>query len=151
MNGLKLLDHPLHPAIVHFPVAGWTAAVVTDVLYVVLRSPLWWELSRWLLVVGTVTALGAMTGGFVDLVALPGGGPALRRALRHLYLMSSAWTLYAVDLLLRFLGPGGPSALLAWAGLALSVAGFVVLFLGTHAGAQLVYDLGVGQTGKKLD
>lgn len=32
MNGLKILGHPLHPAIVHFPVASWTAVVVTDIL-----------------------------------------------------------------------------------------------------------------------
>ena len=57
-----------------------------------------------------------------------------------------------MDLLVRFLGVADrPSLLLAWAGLALSVIGFLVLLAGTHVGAQLVYDLGVGQTGRKLD
>jgi len=79
MNGLRLLGHPLHPAVVHFPVAAWTAAVVT--------------------------ALGAMTAGFVDLLAIPAGSEAQRRALRHLYLMGSTWTVSEVDLLLRFLSP----------------------------------------------
>jgi len=149
---LKLMGHPLHPAIVHFPVATWTPIVVTDILFLALQDPLWWTLSRWLLVAGTITALGAMVAGFIDLVALPSGSAAQRRALRHMYLMSSAWTIYVVDLLVRFLGaPGGPSPLLAWAGLALSVIGFLALVAGTHVGAQLVYDLGVGQTGKKLD
>ncbi len=149
MKGLKLFGHPLHPAVVHFPVAGWTAAVVTDVLFVALRDPLWWSLSFWLLVVGTVTALGAMTAGFIDLVALSADSTAQRRALRHLYFMSTAWSIYAVDLLLRFLAaPGGPTPLLAWACLAASILGFAALFAGTHVGAQLVYDLGVGQTGR---
>lgn len=144
MNGLKLLGHPLHPAIVHFPVAGWTSAVVTDVLFLVLGNPLWWQVSLWLLIVGTVAALGAMTAGFIDLIALPAGEHAQRRALRHMYVMSAAWTIYFIDLLIRFLGPAW-----AWAGLALSVVGFLTLLVGTHFGAQLVYDLGVGQTGKK--
>jgi uncharacterized membrane protein len=149
MNGLKLLGHPLHPAIVHFPIAGWTAALVTDVLYLVLGQPLWWAVSRWLLAVGVVAALGAMTAGFIDLVALPNGGAAQRRALRHLYFMSSAWTVYATDLLVRFLGTAAaPTPLLSWLGLFLSAAGFLLLAAGTHVGAQLVYDLGVGQTGK---
>ncbi len=142
MNGLKLLGHPLHPAVVHFPVASWTAVLVTDVLFVALGDPLWWQISRWLLVVGVVTALGAMTAGFVDLLGIPNGSPIQRRALRHLYFMASAWTVYALDLLLRFLEPR-----VGWLGLALSVGGFVLLFAGTHVGAQLVYDLGVGQTG----
>jgi uncharacterized membrane protein len=144
MNGLKLLGHPLHPAIVHFPVAAWTATVVTDVLFLALGDPLWWHISEWLLVIGVVTALGAMTAGFVDLVALPAGQAAQRRALRHMFVMSGAWTIYAIDLLVRFLAP------IAWLGLALSVAGFAILLVGTHFGAQLVYDLGVGQTGRKL-
>jgi uncharacterized membrane protein len=150
MNGLKLLGHPLHPAVVHFPVAGWTSAVVTDVLYLATRNALWWQISQWLLIVGTITALGAMTAGFIDLVALP-AGPAQKRALRHMYAMSTAWTIYLVDLLVRFLAGGpSPSSLLAWAALALSVVGFLTLLVGTHFGAQLVYDLGIGQTGRKL-
>jgi len=144
MNGLKLLGHPLHPAVVHFPVASWTAVVVTDVLFLALRNPLWWQVSLWLLVVGTVAALGAMTAGFIDLISLPEGQHAQRRALRHMYVMSTAWSIFLIDLLIRLLGTGW-----AWAGLALSVAGFVALVVGTHFGAQLVYDLGVGQTGKK--
>ena len=148
MNGLKLLGHPLHPAIVHFPVAGWTAAVVTDALFVALGDPLWWQISRWLLAIGAVTALGAMIAGFVDLLAIRTGSEAQRRALRHLYLMGSAWTVFAVDLLVRLFSPAPrPAAWLGWTALALSVGGFVLLFAGTHVGAQLVYDLGVGQAG----
>jgi len=142
MSGLKLLGHPLHPAIVHFPVAGWTAAVVTDALYAALHDPMWWHISLWVLIVGTVSALGAMTAGFIDLIALPPGEPVQRRALRHMYVMSSAWTIYLIDLLVRYLGIPG------WAGLAISAVGFLTLLAGTHFGAQLVYDLGVGQTGK---
>jgi len=147
MNGLKLLGHPLHPAIVHFPVACWTAVVVTDALSVGLGAPPWWQVSLWLLAVGLVTALGAMTAGFIDLLAIPAGSTAQRRALRHLYFMGSAWTVFAIDLLVRLLAPADrPTAVLGWTGLALSVGGFVLLFAGTHVGAGLVYDLGVGQT-----
>ncbi len=144
MNGLKLLGHPLHPAVVHFPVAAWTATVVTDALFLVLRDPLWWRISWWLLIVGVVTALGAMTAGFVDLTALPSGSPTQKRALRHMYVMTTAWTLYLIDLCLRLVQIPG------WVGLAISVIAFLTLAVGTHFGAVLVYDLGVGQTGKKL-
>jgi len=147
MNGLKFLGHPLHPAIVHFPVAAWTAATVSDALFVGLRDPIWWQISRWLLVIGIVTALAAMTAGLVDLVGLPAGQPVQRRAMRHMYVMSSAWTIYVIDLLLRIPGKG-PDPVTGWIGLSLSAVGFLTLLIGTHYGAQLVYDFGVGQTGR---
>ncbi|HUI70048.1 MAG TPA: DUF2231 domain-containing protein [Spirochaetia bacterium] len=140
MNGLKLLGHPLHPAIVHFPVAGWTAALVTDALFVALRDQTWQQISLWLLVVGTVAGLGAMTAGFIDLVSLPSGQAAQKAALRHMYVMSLAWTVYAIDLLVHFL------TVPSWTGLVLSLVGFVTLLVGTHLGAHLVYDLGVGSS-----
>ncbi|HVP18132.1 MAG TPA: DUF2231 domain-containing protein [Spirochaetia bacterium] len=144
MSGLKLLGHPLHAAIVHFPVAAWTATAVTDTIFVIRGDPMWWHVSQWLLIVGIVTALAAMTAGFIDLIALPPGEPAQKLALRHMYFMSSAWTIYLLDLLVRLTPVPG------WLGLAISGVGFLTLLAGTHLGAQLVYDLGVGQTGKKL-
>ncbi len=105
---------------------------------------MWWRISQWLLIIGVVTALGAMTAGFIDLIALPAGGPAQRRALRHMYVMSTAWTIYLIDLCVRLVQIPG------WVGLVISVVGFLTLLAGTHFGAQLVYDLGVGQTGKEL-
>lgn len=149
MNGLKLLGHPLHPAIVHFPVTCWTAAVVTDALFIGLHDTIWWRFSLWLLIIGIVTALAAMTAGFIDLIGLPPGEPVQRRALSHMYVMSSAWTIYVIDLLLHFLGMG-PGPLTGWVGLSVSAVGFLTLLAGTHYGAQLVYDFGVGQTGRIL-
>jgi len=140
MSGLKLLGHPLHPAIVHFPVAGWTAVVVTDALSLALRDPMWRQISQWLLVVAAITGLGAMSAGFIDFISLPSGQTAQKDALRHVYAMSLAWTVYAIDLLAHFL------ALPAWPGLVLSLVGFFTLLVGTHLGAHLVYDLGVGSS-----
>ncbi len=149
MKGLKLLGHPLHPAIVHFPVAAWTAAVATDALYLGLHDSIWWQASLWLLVVGCVTALAAMTAGLADLAALPTGSHVQRRALRHMYVMSSAWIVYLIDLLVRFAG-AGPNPTLGWIALLLSIVGLLTLLVGAFLGAQLVYDFGVGQTGRDL-
>ncbi len=106
-------------------------------------------MSQGLLVAGAVTALGAMTAGFTDLAALPPDTPAQRTALKHMVFMSSAWAVFAVDLLLRFVaGAAGPLG--GWVCLAVSAVGFAALAAGAHIGAQLVYDLGVGQTGRKV-
>lgn len=136
--------HPLHPALVHFPVACWTAVPVMDALQLVLRDPLWWRCSYWLLVVGIVSGLAAMALGLFDLLRLPAQHPGQRPAQRHMLWMGSAWTLFVFDLLLR--SPQHPPApAMAWAGLALSIAGFVVMLVGAHAGAELVYRHGVGR------
>lgn len=151
MNGLKLFGHPLHAAVVHFPVAAWTSAVVTDAVFLANRGVLWWRISFWLLAVGTATALGAMTAGFLDLLSLPEAEPAQKGALHHMYVMCAAWSIFAIDLLVRFLpGQAFPSTGLAWGCMALTVAGFLTLLAGTHLGARLVYDFGVGRRGRKV-
>lgn len=140
----RLLRHPLHPALVHFPIACWTAVPVLDLLYLVLHAPLWWRCSYWVLAIGCVTALAAMALGLFDLMRLPAAHPGQRPAQRHMLLMGSAWTLFLFDLLLR--SPQHlPSATMAWTAFALSVAAFAVLLVGAWTGAELVYRHGVGQ------
>jgi uncharacterized membrane protein len=136
--------HPIHPALVHFPIACWTAVPVMDALYLLLQAPLWWRCAFWLLVVGGVSALAAMGTGLLELVALPDLHPGQRAALRHMLLMGSAWTVFMLDLLLR--SPVAlPSPTLAWTGLAVSTAGFAMLLAGAWTGAELVYRHGVGR------
>ncbi|MEO5566492.1 MAG: DUF2231 domain-containing protein [Luteimonas sp.] len=140
----RLLRHPLHPALVHFPIACWTAVPVLDLLYLVLHTPLWWGCSYWVLAIGNVIALAAMAAGLFDLMRLSRDHPGQRPAQRHMLLMGSAWTVFLFDMLLR--SPHQlPSPTMGWLGFALSVSGFAVLLVGAWTGAELVYKYGVGQ------
>lgn len=147
MQGLRLGGHPLHPALVHFPVVCWTAAPVLDGLSLLRRDLAFWQASFWVLAVGVVMALLTMTAGFMDLLAIPTGHPAQAIGQRHMLLVTSAWCVYTVDLLVR---PSHeiPSETQLWLGLGLSLGGFTLLAAGAYAGAQLVYDFGIGQTGR---
>lgn len=147
MQGLRLGGHPLHPALVHFPVVCWTAAPVLDGLFLLRRDLAFWHASFWMLAVGVVMALLTMTAGFMDLLAIPAGHPAQATGQRHMLLVASAWCVYTVDLLVRPLHEA-PSGLQSWLGIGLSLAGFALLAAGAYAGAQLVYDFGIGQTGR---
>lgn len=147
MRGLRIGGHPLHPALVHFPVACWSAVPVLDVLYLALRNPVWWQLSWWLLAIGCLTALAAMTAGMLDLLALAAEHPAQPVVQRHLMVMGGVWCVFLFDLLLRPRAGAG-SNWLAWCGLALSLLGWIGLVIGAYAGARLVYEFGVGQTGQ---
>lgn len=135
------MSHPLHPALVHFPIACWSLATAADV------ASLWWGKPAWmlagvLLALGTLTALAAMAAGFVELLKVGAEHPASRDLNRHMLLMLTAWCLYAASLFLRLQGatPTQPGTV----DLGLSVVGFVVLGVGGWFGGKLVYGHGVG-------
>ena len=135
------MSHPLHPAVVHFPIACWSLATAADV------ASLWWGKPAWmlagvLLALGTLIALAAMATGFIELMKVGAEHPATRDLNRHLLLMLSAWCLYATSLSLRLQGTTltQPDTV----DLVLSVVGFVVLVIGGWFGGKLVYGHGVG-------
>ncbi|MDE2196054.1 MAG: DUF2231 domain-containing protein [Gammaproteobacteria bacterium] len=144
MKGLRIGGHPLHPALVHFPIACWTAAPLLDGISLLGHDPAWWHLAFWCITAGLITGVAAMGAGFMDLLALPVGHPAQRTGQRHLLLMGGAWCIFIIDLLGHSL-QGLPASGEVWLGLSLSLAGFCVLLAGAYAGAQLVYAFGVGQ------
>ncbi|MGB3835016.1 DUF2231 domain-containing protein [Castellaniella sp.] len=135
------MRHPLHPALVHFPIACWSLATLADF------SSLWlgesaWRWSAGLLMVGCVVALLAMMAGLMELSRVP-DGPALRDVYLHMGLMLAAFTLYTARLFLRLdhLQPLAPDVL----ALLLSLAGFITLAVGGWLGGRLVYGHGIGR------
>ena len=135
------MSHPLHPALVHFPIACWSLATAADV------ASLWWGKPAWmlagvLLALGTLIALAAMATGFIELMKVGAEHPATRDLNRHLLLMLSAWCLYATSLFLRLQGTRLTQPDIV--DLSLSVVGFVVLGIGGWFGGKLVYVHGVG-------
>src|SRR3546814_15511619 len=75
--------HPLHPALVHFPVACWSLATIADVASLWLGQPAWW-LAGVLLVIGPIAALAAMGAGLFEFARIAEGSPALPYARRPL-------------------------------------------------------------------
>ena len=132
--------HPLHPALVHFPIACWTLAVVTD-----FASLRWgeaaWHWSAGLLTVGCLMALVAVIAGMAEIPDVP-AGRAQRTVNLHMGLMLVAFTLFATRLLLRIehMQPLAPDT----TALVLDAIGFATLVAGGWLGAQLVYRHGVG-------
>lgn len=135
------MRHPLHPALVHFPVACWSLAVATDV------ASLWfgeaaWRWSGGLLAVGCTMALAAMLAGMMELPRVPEGA-AMRDAWAHMGAMLAAFTFFTARLLLRLdhLQPLAPDAI----SFALDAAGFLTLAVGGWFGGRLVYGHSVGR------
>lgn len=130
------MRHPLHPALVHFPIACWSLATAAD-----LASPVWgepaWRLAGVLLVAGIGFSIPAMLAGFLELAKVAEDNPAIKDVNRHMMMVMSALTCYVVSLFLRLHGteliePG----LLA---IGLSVLGFLCLGVAGWLGGKLVY------------
>ena len=133
--------HPLHPAVVHFPVACWSLATLADIASLWLGQPAWW-LAGVLLAIGLLTALAAMATGLIEFVRIAADSPALRDANRHMLLVMAAWTLYAASLVLRLQGTSLTSP--GWPALATSIAGFLCLGAAGWMGGKLVYQHRLG-------
>lgn len=147
---LRIAGHPVHPALVHFPVALWPASLLWDVVGLWRGDPLWWQLSFWCLALGLIAALPAIAAGFLDYASLPNDHPAMGTANAHLAIMAGATTGFLVSLLLRG-GPAvsGPSPPLLAVGL--SAVGAVLLVVGGWLGGTLVYRYGVGRLDPTTD
>ncbi|GAB3369132.1 hypothetical protein GCM10027431_15670 [Lysobacter rhizosphaerae] len=134
------MKHPLHPALVHFPVACWSLATLAD-----LASLRWapaWHYAGPLMAAGVVTALAAMAAGFVELLKLGDDHPANADANCHMLLAMTALSCYGASLFLRLEGMTftRPDAI----GIAVGAAGFIALCLTGWLGGKLVYVHGVG-------
>lgn len=71
---LAIRGHPVHAALVPFPIVCLTLVLVTDILYWQTANLMWHNFSSWLLFVGITGAVLAAIAGAVDLMS--------RRALR---------------------------------------------------------------------
>lgn len=127
--------HPIHPALIPFPLAFLIGALIFDLLGVLLDRPTLWTTGGQLAVAGIIAALIAAVPGFVDyLYTVPPNSTGKARATRHMAVNLSAVVLFALALWLR----GGTSSEPGLIPLALEAAGSGLLTAGGWMGGVLV-------------
>lgn len=144
-GGLSGGGHPLHPALAHFPVAFWTAALGAEFAGWLSGGELWWLFSLACLVLGVASGLLAIAAGLVDYVAIPREHAAQDTAICHMVAMWCAWMLFVISLALRGLSVGTPPMAATFA----TAAGFAAMALGGWWGGRLVYVYGIGVAGSR--
>jgi uncharacterized membrane protein len=135
-----VLGHPLHPALVHFPIALLLSATVADLAWMAgyFSDP---HFAAVLMASGLVMGLVAMGAGLVDFAKLDEA--VVPHALRHMAAVGTAWLGYGVALYLRRDVLFG-AATIGSVSLALSAASAFALALGGWLGGRLVYTFGAG-------
>ncbi|MES1189534.1 MAG: DUF2231 domain-containing protein [Steroidobacter sp.] len=137
---MRIAGHPVHPALVHFPVAFWSLASILDGL--VITSVMHETLLAWYChVLGLVMAVPALFTGWLEFARLE--QRIVAPAMRHMMLMGSAWICYLAALFTRTVhlvpiqAPGGITYFF-------SAIGFLLLMWGGWQGGELVYRHGAG-------
>jgi uncharacterized membrane protein len=135
-----MFGHPLHPAIVHFPIALLFSATYADAAWMAGLSHDA-HIAAVLMAGGLAMGLAAMGAGLLDFTRLDDA--VVPHALQHMAAVGTAWLGYAVALYLRRdVLSGGTD--LGSATLALSLVSALVLAFGGWLGGRLVFTFGAG-------
>lgn len=93
----RIAGHPIHPALIAFPVAFYTATVVALLVHVGTGDPFWYRVAMWTNVSGVVMAAVAAIPGAIDLFTLPRLSRARVTGLRHAGFNVLALVLFAIS------------------------------------------------------
>jgi uncharacterized membrane protein len=136
-----LTQHPLHPALVHFPIACWVLSAPCDLAAWWLNDAQYWHIAWLLIAAGILLALPAMLAGMLDMAKIQNKNKKALKILHwHIGLVSTAWLFYLISLILREASTAPPGA----AAVICAVVGLIVLLVGGWHGAELVYRHGIG-------
>jgi len=135
-----MFGHPLHPALVHFPIALLLSATGADLAWLAgLTQDT--HIGAVMMAAGLIMGLVAMAAGLMDFSRLDEA--IIPHALRHIGAVGAAWLGYAIALYLRRdLLTGTPD--LGVASVAISIMSATLLALGGWLGGKLVYSFGAG-------
>jgi uncharacterized membrane protein len=137
---VSVARHPLHPMLVHFPIALLVAALGTDLMYWYVGDAFWARMSHWLIGGGTAMGMLAAATGTVELLWV-----------RDIRLLTAAWSHFVAAMVLLSIGSANwvlrlgaqESFILPW-GLYASVLTLVAVSMAGVVGGKLVYEHQVG-------
>jgi len=135
------MNHPVHPLVVHFPIACWSLSTFGDLTGIMFTNS-HTEAIGLLMLIGCISAIAAMAAGLYEISKVKNIDPASNTVDHHMYAAVAAWCFYSLSLYLRW-DDGFYTEPNIWA-IVTSVVGFISLIITGWYGANLVYTHGVG-------
>ena len=130
---------PIHPMLVHYPIALWTTSVITDVIFYFHRNTSLILISKFLIAAGIVGAVLAAIPGFIDWLTIT-DPVAKKTGLLHMVLNLTALLMFGVSLYLRMKNYGAAAVgRHLQVPFVVSVAGLIDLIVAASLGGKLVY------------
>ncbi len=138
------MTHPLHPVIVHFPIALLATAIFLEVIELFLKRDALREAATWLLGLGFLGGLVATVTGILAEEAAEEMGVPESAIETHELLAFATLAVFAVLIAIRWLQrkrriPEFPGIVLA-----IGLVGVILIGLTGYFGGDLVYRYGAG-------
>lgn len=134
----RLFGHPIHPMLVHFPTALFSAGFIFDIAGIVLRQPLFFAASFYVVLMGLAGGVLAGLFGLIDYVKLTERPEVFQKASWHGGIQFVVIIIFGVILGLKFQSYPEISApsLVQLIVMGLTLVGMVV---GNYLGGELVF------------
>lgn len=137
---MAILGHPIHPMMVHFPVAALIGLIATDIAFITTQEDFFARAGLWLAGIGTTFGAIASLVGLIDLISVP----RIRRLIAgwcHAIFAVMMLSMATYNWLLRI---DDMSVNIYPFGLWMSFMTVVMITLTSFMGGLLVYEYGVG-------
>ena len=130
---------PMHPLLVHFPIAFWLAVPVLDLAALGAGPEPWGTLALWATLLGVVIGAAAIGTGLLEYLEPSVAGIDMRLAARHGVRTTLAWCTFTAKLIFVTTF----SEISTWslvACFALDLLACVLLLQGVYFGTKQVYE-----------
>jgi len=134
---LRVFDVPLHPVLVHFPIAFWLVVPLLDIAAVYAGPDPWWTMAQAATILGIVIGAASIAVGLLEYLQPSLVGIDLKLAARHGIRTSLAWCIFTARAVIAVLLP--PTGWLMTVCLALDLFGCALLVQGVYLGTLQVY------------
>ncbi len=140
---IKILGHPLHPILVAYPIAFYTATLVCYVVFNSNHDIFWFKVAYVANLAGIIMAAVAALPGFIDWLNIPPGTRAKKTGVFHLICNVIALLLYTACFFM-FKDKWDETNPAVTTAIALTGAGFAITLVAGFLGWALVQKHHVG-------
>jgi uncharacterized membrane protein len=134
---LRVFDVPLHPLLVHFPIAFWLVVPLLDIAALYAGPDPWWTMAQAATIVGVVIGAASIAVGLLEYLQPSLVGIDLKLAARHGIRTSLAWCIFTAKSVAASLLPTSEWSMISY--FALDLIGCVLLVQGVYFGTRQVY------------